>query len=316
MNTSAFQAGTLGVAIGASSVVLAQGPVANESTIETARLALFQPGGNPGTRASDAAKDHGDGTHLRTFELPAVTVEGAASSLREEDRVGTYRQPRWTASRRFPSTRVYVIPEGKVELEYWYRPTFTRDDKVETRMLGELEVGLPHRLQLDVYFRTDQPDWDSHAQYGEQIELRWALADWDEIWGNPTLYFEYINLEGRSDKIEPKLLLGGELAEGWHWGVNFVAEMEINGPAFEHEYEFTSGVSYTLIDSTFSVGGEFKTSLIDEAGDRGHYTTPYQLGPTFQWKPGGPVTVNLETLVGVGGESPRGQVTLNVGFEF
>lgn len=316
MRMNARAAGILGVVASSAGVALGQASPADESSVETARLALFQPGGNPGTRASDAARDTSTGTHLRTFELPAVTVEGEASSLREEDRVGSYRQPRWTASRRFPSTRVYVIPEGKVELEYWYRPTFNRDDKVETRMLGELEVGLPHRLQLDVYFRTDQADAGSHALYGEQIELRWALADWGEIWGNPTLYFEYINLEGRSDRIEPKLLLGGEIAKGWHWGVNFVAEMEINGPAFEHEYEFTSGVSYTVIDSTFSLGGEFKTSLIDEAGDRGHYTTPYQLGPTFQWKPAGPVTVNLETLVGVGGESPRGQVTLNVGFEF
>src|SRR5207244_1600322 len=46
---------------------------------------------------------------VRTYDLPAVTVSGArASDLREEDRVGTYGQPRWTATRRFPNTRVYV----------------------------------------------------------------------------------------------------------------------------------------------------------------------------------------------------------------
>src|SRR3954467_1130618 len=62
--------------------------------------------------------------HLRTFELPAVTVVGEKQSdLREEDRVGSYAQPRWTATRRFPSTRVYVVPEGKLEFEYWLRPT-------------------------------------------------------------------------------------------------------------------------------------------------------------------------------------------------
>src|SRR4051794_15727382 len=62
--------------------------------------------------------------HLRTFELPAVTVVGEKpSDLREEDRVGSYGQPRWTATRRFLGTRVYVEPEGKIEFEYWLRPT-------------------------------------------------------------------------------------------------------------------------------------------------------------------------------------------------
>src|SRR5258705_9911513 len=57
--------------------------------------------------------------HLRTFELPAVTVVGEKQSeLREEDRVGSYGQPRWTATRLFPGTRVYVVPEGKLEFEY------------------------------------------------------------------------------------------------------------------------------------------------------------------------------------------------------
>jgi len=57
-----------------------------------------------------------------------VTVEGErVPELFEEQRIGSYQQPRWTATRRFPTTRVYVVPEGKVEFEYWLRPTFNRD---------------------------------------------------------------------------------------------------------------------------------------------------------------------------------------------
>ena len=62
---------------------------------------------------------------------------------------------------------------------------------------------------------------------GKRYGHRWALADWEKIWGNPTLYFEYITLEDRPDKIEPKLLFGGEAAEGWHWAANLVAEVEL-----------------------------------------------------------------------------------------
>src|SRR5262245_26788105 len=69
---------------------------------------------------------------LRSFELPPVKVVGEhPSDLREEDRVGTYAQPRWTATRRFPNTRIYVIPENQIEVEFWSRPTFTRDGQTE-----------------------------------------------------------------------------------------------------------------------------------------------------------------------------------------
>src|SRR6185369_13726574 len=142
----------------------------------------------------------------------------------------------------FTSTRVYVIPEGKVEFEYWYRPTFDGDTR-ETRTLYELEIGLPHRFQLDLYLRSDQENNESF-EWAHQIEVRYALADWGKIWGNPTLYLEYINHEDGPDQIEPKLLLGGEIAPRWHWGVNVQAEMEMGGDR-EYEYEINGGVSYT-----------------------------------------------------------------------
>src|SRR4029079_14072784 len=90
-----------------------------------------------------------DAPRQRSFELPPVTVVGEAQpQLKEEERVGSYEQPRWTATRRFPNTRIYVIPEKQVEVEYWIRPTFTRDGTTEIRSLYELEVGLPWRFQL------------------------------------------------------------------------------------------------------------------------------------------------------------------------
>ena len=252
---------------------------------------------------------------LRTDQLPALEqVDVTAPRYREDELIGPYNQPRWTATRRFPSTRVYVIPEGKQEVEFWYRPTFDNGE-TETRMLVEYEVGLPYRFQLDLYFRSDQDDTGDDLKYGQQIEVRWALADWGVIPGNPTLYFEYINLDGRPNKIEPKLLLGGDMSPEWHWGVNFVAELEYEGPEREHEYEITTGISRVIIDSVFSAGLEYKTSWIDVRGDRGNYEKPGLVGPTFQWHPLPQWAINLETLVGTG-HSPDGQVTFNTAWEF
>jgi hypothetical protein len=310
-----------------AAVVGVAGMVGTWSAALGGTLQAFSPELTLGRLTEAALAQPADGTkspldqpagRMRSWELPAVTVEGVApSGLREEERVGTYGQPRWTTRRAVPDTRIYVIPEGKVEIEYWYRPTFTRDNTVETRMLTEVEFGLPYRFQLDLYFRTDQADAGSHMDFAGQFEVRWALADWGKIWGNPTLYFEYIVREdGKADKIEPKLLLGGEIAEGWHWGVNFVAELEIEGEDLEHEYEFTSVITRSIVDDVFTVGAAFKFSLIDVKDDRGHYSTPFFVGPTFQWRPVEAMTINLATLIGVGAESPRGQITVNVGWEF
>ena len=252
---------------------------------------------------------------VRTYELPPVTVSGAKSSeLREEDRVGTYAQPRWTATRRFPNTRVYVIPEGKLEAELWFIPRFLKDGGTNGRYLAEIEYGRPYRFQLDLYYRLDI-DKAGDGQNGAQFEVRWALADWGKIWGNPTLYAEYIFHEHDADAIEFKLLLGDELAPRWHWGVNFVAELETSG-AREYTYEFDAGISYTLIDEKLSVGAETKIEFTTVKGGRGDYETSVMVGPSVQWRPTPPLSINFAPLFGVSNDAPTARVYLNIGWEF
>src|SRR5262249_20281280 len=70
------------------------------------------------------------------------------------DPVGPYNAPALisqTAGRPFATTRAYVIPEGQVEFEQWFRPKWPREGKLDTQYLEELQVGLPCRFQLDVY---------------------------------------------------------------------------------------------------------------------------------------------------------------------
>jgi hypothetical protein len=61
--------------------------------------------GNPTQAPSQAAPPPADARH--TWEMPPVDVFGKAP-LVEEDRIGAYAQPRWTAHRRLSETRVYV----------------------------------------------------------------------------------------------------------------------------------------------------------------------------------------------------------------
>lgn len=255
------------------------------------------------------------GPEHRSWLLPEVVVEGERPrALKEEQRIGSYAQPRWTATRRFPGTRVYVVPEGKMEFEYWLRPTFDKNS-TEMRSLWELEFGLPHRFQLDLYLRTDQDGDKEPMELGQQVEVRWAWADWGKIWGNPTFYFEWVGLENRPDKIEPKLLLGGELAQGWHWGVNGVAELELGGER-EHEYQFDAGLSHTVVDSKFSLGAEAVLMWADVAADRGNFAENLLLGPSVQLRPSPQMSLNVAPVFGLTEDSADARIYINTGWEF
>jgi len=257
-------------------------------------------------------------TRLRSWEYPVIQVTATRlPPLREEGLIGSYEQPLWTATRRFPTTRVYVIPENKMDVEYWLRTTFNKDGTTSYRSLYEAEFGLPHRFQLDIYARTDQSGNDGEIYNSEQLELRYALADWGKLPGNPTFYLEWIRHDQRDqpDQIEPKILFGGELAQRWHWGMNFVAECQTGGD-LEREYQLCSGLSYAVRDYKLAVGGECKAAFTDTKEDRGNFDDSVLLGPSIQYRPFPQMTMNFAPLVGVTDSSPKAQLWFNAGWEF
>lgn len=278
---------------------------------------------NPADKAKGEApsieEDHEAWKRMRSWELPAQTLVIGERQGRyfEEDRVGSYGQPRWTAKRLFPSTRVYVVPEGKVEFEHWTRVKVPRDggaSTVETQY--ELEFGLPHRFQIDLYYVTEREGSEGELDLSEQkYELRYALADWGEIPLNPTLYAEYIVRSGKSDKIEGKLLLGDELAPGWHWGSNLVFEREL-GDALENVYELTMGLSRTIVDSKLALGAEMKAALVDDHFDRGDHAQELEIGPSLRWQPLPAFHIDFAPLIGIGGDSRAADIYLVAGWEF
>jgi len=156
-----------------------------------------------------------------------------------------------------------------------------------------------------MYIVNNQEGNDGPSEFNEQkLEVRWAFADWDKIWGNPTLYLEVANRDLEADVIEGKLLLGGEVNAGWHWGTNFVYEHEMGGE-FESVYELTAGVSRVLADEKTSLGGELKTSIADTEADRGDYSEELLVGPSFQYRPTRAIHMDFAALAGIGSDSPE-----------
>ena len=177
----------------------------------------------PGIAISDEAK-RGNTTAQR---MPVVNSL-AGSLLTEEQPADETGRPEWTSARLFPGTPVYIqkVP-WEVGIESWWRLKHRRDGTIAHRLLQEVEIGRTGRMQLDLY--TDHEgrnDGRFHFQ-SFNVELRYALADWGKIWGNPTIYAEYkfADKHWGPDVYEFKLLFGDQLAPRWHWG----AELRVGG---------------------------------------------------------------------------------------
>jgi hypothetical protein len=267
------------------------------------------PGGTP------EAPAHG---HLSTYEMAPVIVSATPySPYKDDELIGDYIQPRWTAQRLFPGTRVYVIPRGEIDVEQWFRFETPKGGGPTTLTAqSELEFGLPHRLQLDLYLNQQRDTGVAGSgSTGNSIELRYAFADWDRLWGNPAVYLEWTSQTGMPDKVEGKLLLGGDLAPGWHWGANLSVEQQTSG-ARSTEKQVTAGISRTVVDHVLELGAETRRGWTDERSTRGHYARDLQVGPSVRWRPLTQMHVDFAPLLGITGDSMSRNVYLIFGWEF
>lgn len=227
--------------------------------------------------------------HLRSWEAPAYesTVTGKAE-VHEDELIGDYQQPRWSAKRRFPTTRIYVVPAGNAQFEYWWESKydFDKPNRARYRSQFEFEFGLGHRLQLDLYITTQQQGMGRPMQlHKEKVELRYALADWGVIPGNPTLYIELAREHNGNPAIEGKILLGDQILPRLYWGANLVWERELGGSR-TNEYAVTAALAYSAFDQVLSVGAEIRGEFVDVEDSRFDLAS-YELlaGPSIQWRP-------------------------------
>jgi hypothetical protein len=275
-------------------------------------------------------------------------------ALQDEQPVGPYRRPMWSLHRVSPQTRIYLqVDPGEVEFEQWLDIRLTKargaqqTDKI--RLSEEFEFGLGGRFQLDLYYNTlysrNQGQNSTLVDRSWAAEVRYALADWGVLPGNPTLYLEYILWNNNpndatpgdqaSASIEPKLLLGGEFAPGWHWGANLFYERTFNASVREHGA--TVSVLHTVVDKIFTAG--LTTRFVYESdninSDQSKHFRSHELyiGPAFQFRMANreeetvqngvktKVTrarahLDLEPIFGCTGESDRVQFLIVFGWDF
>ncbi len=279
-----------------------------------ARAADTIPGAalEPAEKAAEDNKD-GDGT---------ITILGRRW-YEDAEIVGPYGQPAWTTAKRFAKTRVYVLPPGSAAFEYWLesKGELESDASAKFRSNYELEIGLGAHLQLDLYIFTEQGEGYAPLKLaGEQIELRWATADWGVLWGNPTLYLEWIRRHEAPQRLEGKILLGDAIGPRLFWGFNLIYERELGGAAMQ-EYAASGGLSWSVVDGVFSLGIEAKVEMEDLQGSRFDFEeVEFLLGPTAQIRPLPGLHVDLIPMFGLelenGEAEPIYAVFLMLGKDF
>lgn len=254
-----------------------------------------------------------------SMQKPGSDASAAAPpAAAEEQPVGETSRPEWTSARRFPGTRVYIQQDPwEVGVGQWWRVRHRRDGTFSHRVLEEVEIGLPYRMQLDIYGQIEGDDSGRFHYHSTNFEIRFALADWNVIWGNPTLYAEYKFADDHwgPDVYELKLLLGGDIAPRWHWAANFVWEAETGGER-EQEMQVTTGISYSLIDRRVGIGLETKFNHVTARGQRSDGDDIFLVGPSLQIRLTDQLHLDLSCLFGTNEVSPRQEGFVIVGYDF
>ena len=253
-------------------------------------------------------------------KMPEVIVTGSQPAetrpgwLAEEQYVGAYGRPEWTTARRFPGTRVYLQQEPwGTGFEQWVRYRHFRDGTSQMRFQEEIEIGLPHRFQLDLY-ETWSVNQDRHTQQEEwSAEIRYALADWGKIPLNPTLYLEYSKHNHDPDAIEGKLLLGTDISTRWHWGLNLICEQELSRSR-NTELAVSQGLSYTIVDGKLGAGVEMRYS--HQKADGSPASNEFLIGPSVQWRITPRMHLDIAPMFGCTQDSPRVEAFLVFGIDF
>lgn len=98
--------------------------------------------------------------------------------------------PAFSRARFSPTTTAYVLPPGAFLSATIYDGIASRHERPDHRFTQEIEVGLPGRINLAMEAELQAFRGEMQAST-VSIEARWALADWNKIPLNPTIFAEY-----------------------------------------------------------------------------------------------------------------------------
>jgi len=274
-----------------------------------------------------SANSETSATESTTAVEPTIVIQG-------DEIPGAYgASGAFSRSRFSPITNGYVLPPGEVFAALIYEGDAFREGKPDHLFTQEIEVGLPYRFGVAVENTIEHFAGDTENS-SFSIEGRWALADWNKIPLNPTLFAEYkfgtgtiLHEEGpppppeeeeamagegppdKPDAYEFRLLLSQDFGDNVEWAFNAFFEKENTGDR-GREWGFAQSVQVPLLlpRERFKAGLEMQYKNFTVKDTRGDPMHSFVIGPSFAFKPSARMRFDVAPLFGVTDDSPRVQV--------
>jgi hypothetical protein len=266
----------------------------------------------------------------------------AQSAVSEEEIVVTGEEvpsaygapPGFSRSRFSNLTNAYVLPPWAVYAGIIYQGDALRFNRPDHMFTEEVEVGLPYRFGIAIEnsieaFRGNVQDRSF------SIEARYALADWNKIPLNPTIFAEWkfgigdiLHDEGPPeplgkgeaqafinehnplpDAYEVRLLLSQDFFEKVEWALNGFFEQEVTGDR-GREYGFAQSAMMPILlpGERLKAGVEMQFTTFTDKGIRDMPSYRFIIGPTIAWKPTRNTRLDVSPLFGTTDDSPRASV--------
>src|SRR5438034_198240 len=274
---------------------------------------------------------------------PAFNRSIHAQAATEEEIVVTAEEvpsaygapPGLSRSRLSNTTQAYVLPPWSFFFGEIFEGQGFRHGPPDYLFTQEIEMGLPYRFGVAAESKFERFNGGGGAQT-VSLEARWALADWNKIPLNPTLFAEYkfgvgtIRREevppppgGRGeeeeeeeggppqvpDAYEVRLLLAQEFFGRVEWAMNWFFEKENTGDR-GREWGFSQAAMTPVLlpNERLKVGLEMEYKNVTTKDTRGDPLNSFVIGPSVAWKPTAQTRLDISPLFGCTHDSPVADV--------
>src|SRR5438046_5607939 len=276
--------------------------------------------------------------------FPTVTHSASAQevTLREEHPIvvtgeevpSAYGAPPGLSRSRFSNvTQAYVLPPWSFFFGELFEGQGFRHGPPDYLFTQEVEMGLPYRFNIAAESQFERFNGGGGAQT-VSLEARWALADWNKIPLNPTLFAEYKFGVGtiRHEEVPPpsgggeeeeeeggppkvpdayefRLLLAQDFHERFEWAMNWFFEKENTGDR-GREWGFSQSIMTPLFlpNERLKLGLEMEYKNVTTKDTRGDPLNSFVIGPSVAWKPTAQTRLDISPLFGATDDSPVADV--------
>jgi hypothetical protein len=250
-----------------------------------------------------------------------------------EEVPSAYGAPPGLSRSRFSNTvNAYVLPPWSFFFGELYEGQGFRHGPPDHLFTQEIEMGLPYRFNVAAEAGLERFNGGGGVQT-VSLEARWALADWNKIPLNPTIFAEYKFGVGtiRHEEVPPppggggeeeesgppkvpdayevRLLLAQDFFERVEWAMNWFFEKENTGDR-GREWGFSQAALMPILlpNERLKVGIEMQYRNLTVKDTRGDPLHSFTIGPTVAWKPTAQTRLDISPLFGCTAGAPVADV--------